>query len=132
MEANKQILATPTPPPPTPPPTVRLHNSSPFVSLRPRSPSLALVLSPPSFYLSSDMQFLFLLPRLSCFFSKDKKQSRGNNSIIYYLHHVITGKKRHNASFFDDEQSVISPLVFASKKKSLLIKFKKIVFKNKK
>lgn len=90
MEANKQILAAP-------PPTVHLHNSSLFAclppSLRPPLPSLALILSPPSFYLSSDMQFLFLRPRLSCFLSKDKKQSRDINSIIYYLHHVITEKK---------------------------------------
>lgn len=36
--------------------------------------------------------FLLLLQRLSCSFSKDKEQSRGKISIIHYRRHVITEK----------------------------------------
>lgn len=129
MEANKQILATPPPSHPQPCVSTTLPRLSPSVSV----PRLSLSYCPlPLFICPQTCNFSFSYRGFHVFSAKTRSKVGVKTQLFIISTMWSRGKTAQCFFFFDDEQSVISPLVFASKKKSLLIKLKKLCLKNKK
>lgn len=125
MEANKETLAEKVESlPPLCSPSAALLSPTPSCLL----PSLFIAISCSRIVACLCIcpqicNFLLLLQKLSCSFSKDKEQSRGKISIIHYRRHVITEKGTMLFFFLilgQDELSVSYPLVSASGKKKNL------------